>query len=364
MKSYFYLLIALLAFACAKKEGITISGIYTDPIDGAVKLELIVDNNLEVVDSFYLEPSGKFEFNVKVNSPGFYRLNFNERNIVNLILDKSDIQIIATDSDKGPKYKGVGSKDLEYLQSIATVNNAYQMQVQQLNEQFGQARGESDMETMNSLRNEFMTMQKQHIKNLKSSIWSMDNSIAGILAISYLEDPESQARFLDSLATKYETQLPGLSYTNNLRKQADSYKKLAIGSPAPEISLPDPSGKNISLSSLKGSYVLIDFWAAWCRPCRMENPNVVRMYKEYHDQGFEILGVSLDRKKEAWVEAIAQDNLTWNHVSDLQYFNSEAASDYNISAIPATYLIDPNGVIIGKNLRGPSLEAKLKEIFG
>jgi peroxiredoxin len=109
---------------------------------------------------------------------------------------------------------------------------------------------------------------------------------------------------------------------------------------------------------------MIDFWAAWCRPCRLENPNVVRMYQAYNNRGFEVLGVSLDRTKEAWLKAIADDGLTWTQISDLKYFESEAARTYQINAIPATYLIDPDGNIIAKNLRGAELEAKLQEIFG
>ncbi|MFT6867330.1 MAG: thiol-disulfide isomerase/thioredoxin [Cyclobacteriaceae bacterium] len=120
----------------------------------------------------------------------------------------------------------------------------------------------------------------------------------------------------------------------------------------------------MSLTSFRGKYVLIDFWAAWCRPCRQENPNVLRMYNLYKDQNFEILGVSLDRDRTAWLAAIKSDGISWQHVSDLKYFNSQAASDYKIGSIPATYLIGPDGKIIAKGLRGPSLEAKLKEIFG
>ena len=110
--------------------------------------------------------------------------------------------------------------------------------------------------------------------------------------------------------------------------------------------------------------VLVDFWAAWCGPCRQENPNVLRMYKEYAPKGFEILGISLDRKREAWLKAVEDDGLIWHHVSDLKYFESEAATLYNIQAIPATFLIAPDGRIAAKNLRGQSLEAKLKEIYG
>ena len=140
-------------------------------------------------------------------------------------------------------------------------------------------------------------------------------------------------------------------------------RKLAVGQVAPEITLADPSGNMVSLSSLRGNYVMIDFWAAWCKPCRAENPNVVALYKKYNPKGFEVFGVSLDRKKEDWLKAIEKDGLSWTHVSDLQYFNSEAAQLYNIQAIPATYLLDKEGKIIAKNLRGIALRKKLEELF-
>ena len=135
------------------------------------------------------------------------------------------------------------------------------------------------------------------------------------------------------------------------------------GSAAPEINLPDPNGKNIALSSLKGKVVLIDFWASWCGPCRKEMPNVKKAYAKFKSKGFEIYGVSLDKEKQAWLDAIAQDGLTWLQVSDLQYWNCEAAKLYNVQAIPATVLVDRDGKIIAKNLRGPELEKKLQEIL-
>ncbi|MCX7607068.1 MAG: AhpC/TSA family protein [Bacteroidia bacterium] len=138
---------------------------------------------------------------------------------------------------------------------------------------------------------------------------------------------------------------------------------LRKGQPAPEIALPDPEGKVRRLSELKGKWVLIDFWASWCRPCRMENPNVVRLYEKYHSRGFEILGVSLDQNRDAWLQAIQHDRLTWLHVSDLKGWQSAGAQLYRVSGIPFTVLVDPEGRIAAKGLRGIALEQRLKEIF-
>jgi peroxiredoxin len=137
--------------------------------------------------------------------------------------------------------------------------------------------------------------------------------------------------------------------------------KTAVGAKAPEIALPDQAGNMIKLSSYRGKYVLVDFWAKWCGPCRQENPNLVRAYRKFRSENFEIIGVSLDRKKEDWLQAIEEDQLSWIHVSDLKYFDSQAARDYNISAIPFSVLINPEGIIVEKNLRGTALEKALEK---
>jgi peroxiredoxin len=143
-------------------------------------------------------------------------------------------------------------------------------------------------------------------------------------------------------------------------------KAVALGATAPEFAEADTAGKIVNLSSFRGKYVLIDFWASWCGPCRQENPNVVKAYNQYKTKNFTILGVSLDRPnaKEAWLKAIHKDGLTWTQVSDLQFWKSKTADLYAVRGIPQNFLIDPNGKIIGKNLRGDDLEAKLAELFG
>ncbi|HEY8893240.1 MAG TPA: TlpA disulfide reductase family protein [Niastella sp.] len=138
----------------------------------------------------------------------------------------------------------------------------------------------------------------------------------------------------------------------------------AVGSDAIEFTQNDTTGKPVSLNSFRGKYVLVDFWASWCKPCRMENPNVVTAYNKFKDKNFTVLGVSLDKVRESWIQAIKDDGLAWTQVSDLQYWNNAAARKYKIESIPQNYLIDPNGKIVGKNLRGQDLEDKLCELLG
>jgi peroxiredoxin len=216
---------------------------------------------------------------------------------------------------------------------------------------------------MQALREDFSAKQVKLNLEVKDKIRAMGNSVLLIQAVNYL-DSDSDFAFVDSVAYVVESDVAESRIKKEFIERIEKLRKLAIGSQAPEIELPDPDGNPLRLSSFRGKYVLIDFWAAWCGPCRREMPNVVRMYQKYGGGNFEIFGVSLDRRKEDWLKAIQDDGLKWPQVSDLQYFNSEAARDYNIDAIPATYLIDREGKIIDKNLRGKALEDKLAEIFG
>jgi peroxiredoxin len=203
-----------------------------------------------------------------------------------------------------------------------------------------------------------------------------ENSLAwrNVLArtINMLE--QSRFRGYETYARRYMAQYPTDPGVNRMQqvipaiaqyyKQKDELdKQFAIGKEPPEIALPNPEGKILKLSDLRGQVVLIDFWASWCGPCRRENPNVKRVYDQYRDKGFEILGVSLDRDRGKWLKAIEDDGLEWLHVSDLKFWQSAAAQAYQVSAIPKTFLIGRDGKILGKDLRGPSLEQKLAEVF-
>jgi peroxiredoxin len=158
--------------------------------------------------------------------------------------------------------------------------------------------------------------------------------------------------------------LHGTQYVGTLEKLIVTMDKVAIGKPAIDFTAYDTEGKPLKLSDHFGKYLLIDFWAAWCGPCRKENPNLVKAYHKYKDKGFDVFGVSLDRTKEAWLKAIAKDELTWTQVSDLKYWHSEPAALYGVRAIPANFLLSPDGKIVGKNLTGEELHKKLEELLG
>jgi peroxiredoxin len=168
---------------------------------------------------------------------------------------------------------------------------------------------------------------------------------------------------LDSIASKFPVEISKSEYVIKVKEIAEGMKKTAIGAVAPDFTMNDPAGKPVQLSSLRGKVVMIDFWASWCKPCRQENPNVVKLYQKYNAKGFEIIGVSLDRGKEEWVQAIKDDQLSWIHVSDLQFWQNAAAQLYSVNSIPQSYLLDKEGKIIAKGLRGDQLAAKLNELF-
>lgn len=175
---------------------------------------------------------------------------------------------------------------------------------------------------------------------------------------------EKQHPLFPLMAKRFVSLFPDAAGVANLQNVLKASAGLQEGEVAPDFTQNTPDGKAMALSSLRGKVVLVDFWASWCGPCRRENPNVVKLYEKYKSKGFDILGVSLDRTKEPWLQAIAKDNLTWNHVSDLKGWQNEVAQMYRVSSIPATVLLDAEGRIIARNLRGVQLEQKLMSIFG
>ncbi len=372
MRHLFALILGAFIFsACStdsssSQKGLRIAGKVKFPQQGGlIKLEKLGDEGIDVIDTLELAADSTFEVFTTISEPSFFRVNFYGKQVVPLVLSSNSDQVYIEAEAYSPQapVKVTGSKDTELFDQAGKLNARFQSDAQMLNNEYTQAMVAGDFEEAQSIQAQYAKIEADFNRQMKELIWSMGNSVSAIFALNYI-NADAEFSFMDSLASRFNSELPSSQFTRELSERVESMRRLAVGAEAPEIKLPDPDGNEISLSSLRGKYVLIDFWAAWCKPCRQENPNVLASYNKYKDEGFEILGVSLDRTKEAWVRAIEEDGLPWKHVSDLKYFNSEAAETYQINAIPATYLIGPDGKIVAKNLRGASLEQKLKEIFG
>lgn len=226
----------------------------------------------------------------------------------------------------------------------------------------GQA--QSNVETIvNRFQQEFNNYDKQVSERARDLIVENKSDLATMMFLDYFSaDKSLQTEVIDALHEAYP-QHPLIS--ERYEKMNKPQNRTAEGNIAPELEFPDPNGNMRKLSDLRGKVVLVDFWASWCGPCRRENPHVVSMYAKYHDKGFEVFSVSLDNKAESWKAAIEKDNLSWpNHVSDLKGWGSAAAKTYGVSSIPCTFLLDREGRILARGLRGESLTQALKQIFG
>ena len=365
MKIAKYVLIAglIIVFGCdnaPKKTSIKIETDKVAPQGGLVVLYTLGASKMIPLDTFKLNDSNEYESEVSITEETFYRIDVLRQQSANLILDGSENEV-------GIKFDGssiniVGSEKSSQLRKIDELIAKSQRDIQQLSLEANQANQQGDQATVQAIVDQYASLQKKSQFDLKGLIREATPSLTSIYGLNFM-DLDENFDFFDTVTTATFQVLPQNFMVSQMKTRVDMARFLSVGKVAPDFTLPDTDGVDFSLSDLKGKYVLLDFWAAWCKPCRAENPNVLRMYNKYGGENFEILGVSLDRTKEAWVKAIADDGLPWKHVSDLKYFNSEAATLYNVNAIPATFLIDPEGNIIGKNLRGPTLEAKLQELF-
>jgi len=374
MMSIVLLVLALLGCSTNKEKDtaaagwdIVITGTVNFPQAGEISLRNLKDQTNSKKDTIKLKANKKFSKKVHLTEPGFYQLNFYGKQVFNLILNKSNIDLVLDGNNPRGGVTMTGSPEMDLVRKVSELQNPAELAA--LQNEFNKAVEANNEAKIAEIQNKYAIAQNDLIPKINGSIASLFlEQPASLAVVNLLQnntlDVDSYLNVFIDASSKLIKEYPSLTYAKDFSAYVDKARKTAVGELAPEINLPNPKGDTIKLSSLRGKYVLVDFWAKWCGPCRRENPNVVKAYAKFKDKGFEVYGVSLDRTKEDWVQAIQQDGLTWTHVSDLKYFESVAARDYNINAIPFSILLDKTGKIIAKNLRGPALEKKLSEVLG
>ncbi|MCF2495992.1 peroxiredoxin family protein [Dyadobacter chenhuakuii] len=323
------------------------------------------------LDSTQLAADGTFAIKGVENDRGsFFSLNIADRQKVILLVEGGEtFNVVADGTARDEKGNGgnadiSGSKNMEYYGQIDKLMRSFAAKVTGWNEEYAKAEEKKDAKKIQEVQQAFAGADKERLDVIKKLLPEMGTSLVALFTANNFLSPDNDLEMLKKLADDYEKVTPTPTLAKGFIGQIKRIAGVSVGQQAPDFTLNSPDGKPVALSSLRGKFVLIDFWASWCGPCRMENPNVVRMYDKFKDKGFDIYGVSLDDNEKAWKTAIERDKLKWLHGSELKKWNSGVAQTYGVNAIPATFLIDRDGKIIAKNLRGPALESKLTELLG
>jgi peroxiredoxin len=324
-------------------------------------------NDVELIDSAKVI-NGKFTAILKSVEPNLYWFSVNRaptQATENVFFFADQTPVKATLIGDSIAYSTIqgGQCQSDYLEYRNFINSLVVIQ-QKMQADFNLAVQNNDVNTQNAIKAEYQNLNGQYITGLKNFIKSHPTSpvSAYILCNDFGASGIPMADVIET-QTLIDKSLYTTSYMKTVNKRIAESKGTTVGYTATNFSQMSTDGKKVSLTDFRGKYVLIDFWASWCKPCRMENPNVVAAYNRYKDKGFTVLGVSMDSNRDPWLAAIQQDNLNWTHVSDLKGWGNEVGKIYGVTGIPANYLLDKEGKIVAKDLRGNFLEEKLAEII-
>jgi len=343
-----------------KANEFVIKGEILGDFTGNVYLQKSKDGQFDVIDTTAVK-NGKFTFKGEIDSPDMYYIGIDQSRFVGFFNEAADITIsFHIDSLMSPSVSG--SKSDEAYRVYLKKQDELRSEEISIYSAYNEASRTGDtvkMKEMEASVDAFEAKQKQDILT-----YIKDNSTSFVAPyVAMRHAYQFNLDELEAIADNFSGKVKESSFSTMLTDRITVLQNVAPGKVAPDFTMNDQMGNPFTLSQLRGKVVLVDFWASWCGPCRRENPNVVAAYNEFKDKGFDILGVSFDKDKDAWEKAIEADKLTWNHVSDLQYWNNAAGKLYGIMSIPANLLLDREGKIIAKDLRGEELRMKLAELL-
>lgn len=369
MRVLYTAILALLVAACqGDTNTYTISGTAQGYDDGTQILVYQinpVNNQPSVIDTLMIT-NGNFSGKYPKNEMATVNyLAIDQKGNVAYFPENTDLQVtIYKDSLQASYVTGSPQNDAyrDFVKKITAIAEKKQEQAQR----FRTAQQQQDGILIAEIRKASTALNEEEAAYKKSFIAQNGGSVFSVMLISeMLNKKELTAAEANTAIEGLDDTMKETAMVAKIKAMLDTMSASDVGSKAPEFSAPTPDGNTLALSETLGKYTIIDFWASWCKPCRRENPNVVKVYEKYHDKGLNIISVSLDRQgqEDRWKQAIADDNMDWYHVSNLQFWQDPIAKQYNVRSIPATFLLDENGTIIDKNLRGPALEAKIASLL-
>lgn len=284
-----------------------------------------------------------------------------KRDVLTVFIEKGTIHIDTQDSISKAIVTGSAAND-DFLKLNSFLKDVTS-RLNELQQQYRQLYMAKDEEGMKKLEPQFDELEATQKKIMGDYLKNNTGSPIALFVLGQYAGYEINPVEIEPIYNKLNKSLRSTPSGKEFARWLAVAKKTAVGQPGMDFAQPDADGKNVSLTAFKGKYVLVDFWASWCGPCRAENPNVLKAYSKFKDKGFDVLAISIDEKKDKWLAAVQADNLPWTHVSDLKGWNNAAAELYGIRAIPQNVLINPEGMIVAKNLRGDALEKKLEEVL-
>lgn len=361
LKSFLAFATLICAVGCSNEEVISISGKIDNP--GNVKIVAFYEGDRKL-DSVFLSDQNKFQFERAATQSRLLSVRIGNNKYPIILTPGEDVKFQA-DLQNPEAYQIEGSDLSIALQDFAPVTARKEFVEDSLQSEFIKRTTNKTEVEIENLRSEYLHEYKKSMQFYTQQALSFaqkNDNLAGFYAVSLI-DPEVSEKELIDYSDQIKDKFANSAIVKQFLDEVEKLKRLAVGMPAPEFEAYTPNNKTIKLSDFKGKFVLVDFWASWCVPCRKENPNLVRIYNTYHEKGFDILSVSLDNNPGSWMRAIQEDNLGWTNVSDLKAWSSDLIIDYRIKAIPSSVVLDPEGKIIAKNLRGRELEELLSAIL-